>query len=219
MTAGTRRRPAVKLKASTAATASTDLRAVPPLLPPPLAMPATTESKIQPTVSSIIPDAKVIWPMSRRMTFISIITLAITGMAEMLMAVPMKRAKTRRWSGLAMNSSGSRYPRARPVAKGTMMPPAEMAAAPLPLRAMSFTSVSSPVSISSMITPSQEMTSRRWNWAAFGGKSPSKALFEIDPRMVGPSTKPAMSSPTTEGSFILTAISPRIRATSRSSPN
>jgi hypothetical protein len=58
-------------------------------------MPATTDSRIQPIVSSIIPDAKVIWLMSRLMTFISIITLAITGMAEMPMAVPMKRAKRR----------------------------------------------------------------------------------------------------------------------------
>jgi hypothetical protein len=131
----------VKAKASTAATERIDLTAVPPLAPPPAAMPATTDSRIQPTVSSIIPAARVTCPMSRRITFISIMTLAMTGMAEMLMAVPMKRANTTRWSGWAMKSPGRTKPRANPVRNGMLIPPAEMSAAPLPLEAIRRTSV------------------------------------------------------------------------------
>jgi len=41
------------------------------------------------------------------MIFISMRTLAMTGMAEMLMAVPRNRAKTRRLSGEARNVDGS----------------------------------------------------------------------------------------------------------------
>ena len=63
---------------------------------PRAARPAITDSRIQPVVSSIMPAARVIWPMSRRMRSISIRTFAMTGIAEMLMAVPTKSAKTPR---------------------------------------------------------------------------------------------------------------------------
>ena len=58
----------------TSTTDSSDRPTVGRLTLPLLASPATSDSRIHPIVSSIIPAARVIWPMSRRITSISMRT-------------------------------------------------------------------------------------------------------------------------------------------------
>ncbi len=54
---------------------------------------------IHPTVSSVILDARMSWPMSRRINLRSIKTLAITGTAQILMATAMNKLNTKRVLG------------------------------------------------------------------------------------------------------------------------
>jgi hypothetical protein len=55
-------------------------------------------------VSSLIPAARIVCPTSLRINPRSMRTSAMTGIAEMDMAVPMNRANTSRWSGRARRS-------------------------------------------------------------------------------------------------------------------
>jgi hypothetical protein len=74
-------------------------------------------------VSSLIPAAMMVWPMSRRIRFRSMRTLAMTGMAEIDMAVATKSENTSRSSLSASRKSGRYCPRRNPLANVTRIPP------------------------------------------------------------------------------------------------
>ena len=86
------------------------------------AMPEMTAMMIQAMVSSRIAVARIIWPMSRRMTPISISVMATILTDEMESAVPRNSAVTSGLSWVGMTSLGSAKASATPQANGTAMP-------------------------------------------------------------------------------------------------
>ena len=208
----TSQRPAVKLSTIKANTLPTVCNTEPMVTASPLAMPATTESIIQPMVSSLIPAAIIVWPMSRRIRLRSISTLAMTGMAEMDMAVAMKSEKTSRWLLSASKKSGRNCPNKKPDKKVTVMPPNETPMAVRAWRRMSVKSVSNPVINSKNIAPMRLTTSSKYPCTAVWGtkKSPIRGTNPLN--RDGPKIMPAKISPMTEGCPSLRAISPSPRA-------
>jgi hypothetical protein len=81
-------------------TAPTDWSNPAALMVPPPVSPMMIDSSTQAMVSSTMPAAMMVWPMSRRMSFRSMRTLAMTGMAEIDMAAATNRAKIVRSLGL-----------------------------------------------------------------------------------------------------------------------
>ncbi len=80
---------------------------------------------IQPMVSSIMAEARMIWPTLRRRKFISRITVATILTEAIESAVPRKSDVISRLPGSGSIESGSASPSATPQANGTMMPAIE----------------------------------------------------------------------------------------------
>jgi len=154
---------------------------------------------IQPITSLAMPAAKVSWPKLRRIRPISPRILAITGSDEIDNAVAMKSAKTSRLVSSPRNAAGMNQPTARPAAMGTRSEPAETAVAADPSRRIKPRSVSKPVATRRRSTPIQPTVNSMAVWASSSGKSHPVMSGEIRPRIDGPRTRPAASSPTTAG--------------------
>ena len=121
MMAKTMRRPMVRLIAMKASVPST-LRAMLKVSTWPcsarLKMMATM---IQPTVSSMMAEARITWPTVRRMKFISRITVATILSEAMESAVPRNSDVISRLLGSGSIESGSASPNATPHINGTAM--------------------------------------------------------------------------------------------------
>ena len=126
---------------------------------------------IQPMVSSMIAEARMIWPRLRRMKFISRTTMATILTEEIDSAVPRNSEVISRLSGSGSSESGSSTPSATPQANGTAMPVSEMLIAARPTRCTSLRSVSMPVSSSSSRMPNCEIASIIAFWPWSGGNS------------------------------------------------
>ena len=153
----------------------------------------------QPMVSSMIAEATMIWPRSRRMKFISRTTIATIFTEEIDSAVPRNSAVTSRASGFGNNESGSNSPSAKPQTNGTAMPAAATVTAARPTRFTSCRSVSIPVSSSSIRMPSCDTASIMLFCSGVPGNSACCAAGQIRPSTDGPSKIPPMSCPITAG--------------------
>ena len=160
----------------------------------------------------------MIWPMSRRMKFISRTTMATILIEEIDSAVARKSAVTRRACGLGRIASGSISPSAKPQMNGSTTPAAATVIAARPTRRTSRRSVSMPVSSSNIRMPSCETASSMLFCAAVCGKSACCKSGQIRPNTEGPSSSPPSSCPMTAGWPIRCISSPRPRPTSSRTP-
>ena len=96
----TTRRPTVRLTARNANVPRTAQPTERRSIVPDEASPNEIAMMTQPMVSSRIAEATMIWPMSRRMKFISRTTIATILIEEIDSAVPRNRAVTKRDSGM-----------------------------------------------------------------------------------------------------------------------
>ena len=135
------------------------------------ARPKTTAMMIQPIESSIIAEARMICPRSRRMKSISRTTIATILTEEMDSATPRKSAVTSRVSGRGINASGSDKPSSRPPMNGKAMPTTDTLTAARPTLRISRMSMSMPVSSSSKSTPNWPMAASIAFCAGSGGNS------------------------------------------------
>ena len=108
---------------------------------------------IQPTVSSMMAEARITWPTVRRMKFISRITVATILSEAIDKAVPRNSDVISRLLGSGSMASGSASPNATPHRNGTAMPVSEANSEARPLWRAIFKSVSMPVRSSSMRMP------------------------------------------------------------------
>ena len=188
------------------------MRATDPTATPPAARPVTTESTIHPIVSSATAAAMITEPVRVRKRSRSIRMRAITGIAEIDIAVARNRANTGRPTAVGTSASGNTIPSANPAANGRVKPPIQLpitaarALARIPSRA------SRPPISTSITTPVHEKTSRRARWVGSAGKRASNAFGAIQPSSEGPSMMPNTSSPTCSGMPIRAASSPPSRA-------
>jgi len=80
------------------------------------------ETMIQPTLSSMMADARITCPTTRRMKFISRTTIATIFTDAIESAVPRNSDVISRFSGSGSMLSGKASPRATPQMKGMTMP-------------------------------------------------------------------------------------------------
>ncbi len=83
------------------------------------------ETMIQPTLSSMMAEARMTWPTMRRMKFISRTTIATILTEAIDSAVPRNREVISRLPGSGSIESGRNSPSATPQANGTTMPISE----------------------------------------------------------------------------------------------
>ena len=178
-------------------------------------MPAISDKISQPVVSSTTPADRMTTPMLRLVRSRSIRILAITGIAEMVIAVARNNAKSRRLELSVRNSAGVNKPSARPPANGMNMPISDEVSAERPRWRNSRTSVSRPVSSNKSTMPIHATTSSRWTCSGSGGKIAANPLGHSQPSSDGPSNRPAISSPITAGCPMRFMISASIRDTAR----
>src|SRR5215472_14965950 len=114
----TMRRPAVRLKARNSSVPRMANVAERTSIVPDDASPNEIAMMIQPLESSRMADATMIWPISRRMKFISRTTMATILIEEIESAVARKSEVTKRACGLGRIESGSIWPSAKPQMKG-----------------------------------------------------------------------------------------------------
>ena len=168
---------------------------------------------IQPTVSSMMADARIIWPTLRRIKFISRITVATIFTEAIDKAVPRNSEVINRLLGSGNMESGKTWPSATPHANGTTMPAREAIADAAPVRRTSLRSVSIPVSSSSISTPNWETASSIAFCSLAAGKMACCHSGSSAPSREGPSTRPAMSWPITPGCLKRIISSPSKRPT------
>ena len=166
---------------------------------PAAARPKATAMMTQPIVSSRMAEATMICPRSRRMKFISRTTTATILTEEIASAVPRKMAVTTLVFGSGRNSAGRNSPRAKPHANGTATPASATAIAARPTRRTSCRSVSMPVNSNSIRMPSSETASIMLFCAPSMGKTACCPAGHSTPKNDGPSSKPPISWPITEG--------------------
>src|SRR4029077_9438740 len=97
-----------------------------------LATPAMSDKMSQPVVSSTTPADRMTMPMLRLVSSRSMRILAMTGIAEIDMAVARKTLNRMRLDGSPMNDSGVNMPSAKPLANGMIMPIADEVSAERP---------------------------------------------------------------------------------------
>ena len=171
MSADTTRRPTVRLIARNNSVPMTAKLTERTSTVPDEAMPKEMAMMIQPLVSSRMAEATMIWPMSRRMKFISRTTTATILIEEIDSAVARNSAVTRRALALGRIESGSISPSAKPQTKGSATPAAATVIADRPTRRTSRKSVSMPVSSSSRRMPSCETAATMLFCSAVCGNS------------------------------------------------
>jgi hypothetical protein len=150
----TMRRPTVRLMARNKNVPKTAKLTERRSIAPDEASPNDTAMMIQPQASSRMAEATMIWPMSRRMKFISRTTMATILIEDIESAVARSSAVTKRACGLGRIESGSTSPSAKPQMNGTVTPAAATAMAARPTRRTRRKSVSIPVESSSIRMPS-----------------------------------------------------------------
>ena len=117
------------------------------------------ETMIQPMLSSMMAEARMTWPTTRRMKFISRTTMATILTEAIDKAVPRNSAVISRLPGSGSSESGSISPSATPQAKGMTMPMSDAKTAARPVWRTSLRSVSMPVSSSRSRMPNCEIAS------------------------------------------------------------
>ena len=140
-------------------------------------------------------------------------------MAEIDMAVARNKAKTVRRRGSTRRSDGNQKPRARPLAKGTSSPPTAIPIAVLALRLIEGEVGFEAGDDQQEHHPDESDDLEEIALDRRLGNGPSgDAPAPRRPSTEGPSSTPAMISPTTEGWFSRWQISPNPRATARRIP-
>ncbi len=176
-----------------------------------------TATIIQPTVSSMMAEARITWPTVRRMKFISRITVATILTEAIDSAVPRNSDVISRLPGRAAWSRAA--PRRARRRRGTA--PRCRRARRRPRRGRSartsLRSVSMPVSSSSISTPNCATASIIAFCSLAAGNSACWKSGKRAPSTEGPSTSPAMSWPITAGCLMRSMASPSRRPTSISS--
>ncbi len=217
-----RRERRTKGRSRTAATITTTRpareNATSPARTPVVAMAETTESRIQPTMSSIIAALSVSWPTSRWMSLSSIRVLAMTGIALTPMATPMNSPNVLRSVPPGTSAAGTRRPVHTPRPSGTTSPATLIRAEVPPRRRTSFRSMLSPVRPTSRMTPICPTASSRWNRSADCGSSQLLKSGATCASTDGPSSSPAHSSPTMAGIPRRSASLPSRKASESNSP-
>ena len=117
------------------------------------------DTMIHPMLSSMMADARITWPTTRRMKFISRTTIATIFTDAIERAVPRNSEVISRFCGSGNMLSGNISPSATPQAKGMTMPISEANKEARPVCRTSLRSVSIPVSKSSNRTPNCEIAS------------------------------------------------------------
>ena len=117
------------------------------------------ETMIQPTLSSMMAEARITCPTTRRMKFISRTTIATILTEAIDSAVPRNSEVISRLPGSGSMESGSISPSATPQTKGMRMPMSEANTAARPVWRTSLRSVSMPVSSRSSRMPNCEIAS------------------------------------------------------------
>ena len=207
----TTRRPTVRLTARNSSVPRmaklTDRKSI----VPDDASPKEIAMMIQPLESSRMADATMIWPMSRRMKFISRTTMATILIDEIDRAVARNNAVTKRDCGSGRIESGSISPSAKPQMNGNATPAAATATAARPTRRTSRRSVSIPVKSNSIRMPSWETALIMLFCSTVCGNSVCAASGQSRPSTEGPSRTPPSNWPITAGwpSFCMTSPSPR----------
>ena len=219
MSADTTRRPTVRLIARNNSVPMTAKLTERTSTVPDEAMPKAMAMMIQPLVSSRMAEATMIWPMSRRMKFISRTTTATILIEEIDSAVARNSAVTRRALALGRIESGSISPSANPQMKGSVTPAAATVIADRPTRRTRRKSVSMPVSSSRSRMPSCETAATMLFCSAVCGNSMCCRSGAMRPSTDGPSSSPPSNCPITAGWPNLCISSPRARPTSSSKPS
>ena len=160
---------------------------------PVVTSPVIIARTIQPIVSSTTAALNVSTPRLRRTRLRSIRILAITGIAEMPIAVAMKSISGRR--PLKTWESGRTTPSRIPEANGMAIPKNDAKTAARPMFRIVRMSVSRPVSSIRSRSPRKETVSRCPVWP----KMACCISGQSCPRNEGPSRMPAISSPSTAG--------------------
>ncbi len=207
--------PRVKARTTNTTRPPIDLVRKPIEIEPFSASPAMMPSSTQPTTSLAMPAASVICPKFRRSMLSSDRILPITASDEMLIAVAMNNTNTSRPGPRSPRKrSGMATPTPRPTAKGNSRLPAATDVAARRNRRIRLRSVSKPVTISSRSTPIHPTASRAPFSSRSSGRNHSNPDGHTRPNRLGPSTRPAPSSPMTAGWPILRMSAPRRRAVS-----
>ena len=196
----TSQRPTVKQKIRNSATPPTVLATFSrskPCCPPAPTMPKVMAMITQPTVSSMMAVATMIWPRSRRMKCISRTTIATILMEEIDSAVPRNNDVARPLP--PSKDFGPNWPSAKPQAKGKAIPHSAMANTAHPDLRTSLRSVSIPVSSSSIRMPTCDRPSIMPFCASFLGKMKCCAWGQTQPNREGPRTIPASKVPISAG--------------------
>ena len=175
---------------------------------PEVAKPVKTPNMTQPATSLAMPAATVIWPKSRRISPSSLRILATTANEDTLIARATKRVKVSLSASSPKNMDGNSSPTTMPPISGTTRLPAVTKRAGRPSLAMRPRSVSNPVTTNSSATPTQ-LTARRASVSSPWGRNHSKPDSHTTPNTDGPSTRPAISAPTTEGNPTLLITMPK----------
>ena len=144
------------------------------------------ETMIQPTLSSMMAEARMTCPTTRRMKFISRTTIATILTEAIDSAVPRNSAVISRLPGSGSMESGSNSPSATPQAKGMRMPMSEANTAARPVWRTSLRSVSMPVSSSSSRMPNCEIASIIAFCSGFFGKQCVLKIGQQQPEQRGP---------------------------------
>ena len=125
MMLNTMRRPMVRLSPMKMSVPSTLLATLQASIWPCSARLKMTAVIIQPTVSSMMAEARMTWPTVRRVKFISRITVATILTDAIDSAVPRNSDVISRLPGSGSIQSGRASPNATPQAKGSTMPVSE----------------------------------------------------------------------------------------------
>ena len=192
MTKNTRRRPIVRL--------ATMKRTVPTMLcakgigsiDPCRARLKMIDTMIQPMLSSMMAEARITWPTTRRTKFISRTTIATILTDAIESAVPRNSDVINRFCGSGNMPSGSISPSTKPQTKGMTMPISEANNEARPVCRTSLRSVSIPVSKSSSRIPNCEIASIIAFCSGVFGKSACRRSGRSRPNRDGPRIRPAI---------------------------
>ena len=214
MMKNTSRRPTVRLSPMNTSVPMTLLATLKASMWPCSASEKITAVIIQPTVSSMMAEARITWPTRRRMKFISRITVATIFTEAIDSAVPRNSDVISRFAGSGSMASGSASPSATPHRNGTTMPAMEAENEARPLSRTSLRSVSMPVSSSSTRMPNCATASSIAFCSLAAGNRACWKSGKRAPSSEGPSTRPAINWPITAGCPKRSMTSPSRRPTS-----
>ena len=171
------------------------------------------DTMIQPTLSSMMAEARITCPTTRRMKFISRTTIATILTEAIDSAVPRNSDVISRLPGSGSMASGNISPSATPQTKGMTMPMSDAKTAARPVWRTSLRSVSMPVRSSRRSMPNCEIASIIAFCSGFFGNRACGMSGSTSPKNDGPSSSPAINCPITAGWPMRSMASPSRRPT------